>query len=45
MDAHTTKVAELQEQLTAESAKLSELFAMNGELADELSRVKRNVRL
>lgn len=38
--AHTAEVAELQEQLTARSAKLSELLAKVGMLADELGQVK-----
>lgn len=39
-NAHTTEIAELQEQLTAKSTKLYELCAKNGKLADELSRIK-----
>lgn len=41
MDAHTAEKAELQEQPMAKRAELSELLSKNGELANELRRVKR----
>lgn len=39
MNAHIGEIAELEEQLTAKSAKLSQSSAKHGVLADNLSRV------
>lgn len=40
MDTHTPEIVELQEQLTAKIAELSQLSAKHSMLTDELSRVK-----
>lgn len=40
MDTHTVNMVELQEQLTPEAAKTSELLSRNGDVANELRLVE-----